>query len=223
MNRFNYKIAFRLRFKHLISTTFCLLILYSPLTHSTVISDLLITEIMANPNTVTDSNGEWFEIYNPSNDIFDFNNITLSDNGSNSHVINQLDPLLILPGEYFVFGRNDNELENGGYTADYIYSNFILGNSDDEIILTDTIGNILSLEYDSGLITAGHSIELTSPDMLISNYTETTNFIYGNGDYGTPGSQGLYAFTTVTVPEPPSTLLFLAGIIGLNILKKKSA
>lgn len=178
---------------------------------------------MANPNTVTDSNGEWFEIYNPSNDIFDFNGTTLSDNGSNSHVINQLDPLLILPGEYFVFGRNDNELENGGYIADYIYSNFILGNSADEIILTDTLGNILSLEYESGFITAGHSIELTSPDMLISNYNETTNLIYGNGDYGSPGQQGSYSFTTATVPEPPLLLLFLTGIIGLGILKKKSA
>lgn len=221
MNRFISRITPCLQLKQLIVTLFSLLILYSPLTHSTVISDLLITEIMANPNTVTDSNGEWFEIYNPSNDIFDFNGITLSDDGSNSHVINQLDPLLILPGEYFVFGRNGNELENGGYTADYIYSNFILGNADDEIILADTLGNILSLEYESGFITAGHSIELISPDMLISNYTETTSFIYGNGDYGTPDSQGSYTFTTATVPEPSSVLLLFAGIIGLSIVKKK--
>ena len=222
MNRFISRITSCLQFKLLIPILFSLLIVHSPHTHSTVISDLLITEIMANPNSVTDSNGEWFELYNPSNDIFDFNGTTLSDNGNNTHVINQLDPLLILPGDYFIFGRNGNKLENGGYIADYVYSNFVLGNSDDEIILTDLLGNILSLEYGNGLITAGHSIELTSPNMLISNFTETTNFNYGDGDYGTPGNQGSYTHTTVTVPEPSSVLLFLAGIIGIGILKKKS-
>lgn len=200
---------------------FSFLLLNTSLCHSTIISDLLITEIMANPDAVNDSKGEWFEVFNSGSDIFDFNGITLSDNGSNKHLINQFDPLLIQPGEYFIFGRNGNKLENGGYTADYVYSNFILGNLDDEIILTDTLGNMLTLEYNNGFIPAGHSMELISPNMLLTNYTETTAFIYGDGDYGTPGSQGSYQFTTTTVPEPSSPLLFITGIIMLGLLQKK--
>ena len=201
---------------------FSLFLLSTQNSHALTISDLLITEIMANPSAVTDSNGEWFEIYNPADQAFDFNGISLSDNGSNYHLINQTDPLLIQPGEYFVFGKNGNELENGGYTPDYIYSSFTLGNLDDEIILSDTIGNILSLEYNSGFAPAGHSMELTSPDMQLTSYITTTEFNYGAGDYGTPGSAGSYHFTTnsVSVPEPPLILLLLTGIIGLRCRQK---
>ena len=186
------------------------------LSHSAVISDLIITEIMANPSAVSDSNGEWFELYNPSNDIFDFNGITLSDNSTTGHLINDSTSLFIQPGEYFVFGRNDNELENGGYIADYEYSSFILGNSDDEIILSDMIGNILSLEYDRGDITNGHSLELISPDMTTFNYAVTMDFNYGDGDFGTPGAAGSYQFDTASVPEPSTALLLLSGIVFMR-------
>lgn len=194
--------------------------LYSSQNYAAIISDLLITEIMANPNAVTDTKGEWFEIYNPSNDVFDFNGITLSDNGSNSHLITGSTNLIINPGEYFVFGKNSNTLQNGGYIADYVYSNFTLGNSDDEIILTDSIGNMLSLEYTSGFVSAGKSTELLSYEMLMANYGTTSDFNYGDGDFGTPGSQGSYAFNTTPVPEPESLWLLLIGCLLLLSRKK---
>jgi len=179
---------------------------------------------MANPDAVTDAKGEWFEIYNPGNDIFNFNGITLSDNGSNSHVISSPTDLLINPGEYFVFGRNGNTSENGGYLADYVYSNFTLGNADDEIILTDTLGNTLLLEYTSGFVNAGKSTELLSTEMLISNYDLTSDFNYGNGDFGTPGSEGSYAFNQAfsPVPEPDSIWLILMGFFLLLARKRRT-
>jgi len=201
--------------KLLLTIVFTLISLSSSHSHAVMISDLLITEIMANPNAVTDAKGEWFEIYNPSNDVFDFNGITLSDNGSNSHLITSSTNLLINPGEYFVFGKNGNTIENGGYIADYVYSNFTLGNSDDEIILSDTIGNMLSLEYSNGFVDAGKSTELLSDEMLITNYGITSDFNYGDGDYGTPGSQGSYALNTTPVPEPDSIWLILVGCLLL--------
>jgi len=197
--------------------------LYGTHSHATLISDLLITEFMANPNAVSDAKGEWFEIYNPSNDVFDFNGITLSDNGSNSHLITGSTNLLINPGEYFVFGKNGNTSENGGYIADYVYSNFTLGNSDDEIILADTIGNKLILEYTNDLVDAGKSTELLSNEMLLTNYGITSDYNYGDGDFGTPGSKGTYNFNTTPVPEPDLIWLILAGcllLLGRNRLAK---
>jgi len=195
-------------------------ILSSGKSHAVIISDLYITEVMANPDAVTDSKGEWFELFNPTNESFDLNGIILSDNGSNIHIINNPEPLLINSGEYLVLGKNSNELENGGYQADYMYSGFTLANSADEIILTDAEGNQLSLLYDSGFVTAGKSSELLSDEMLLNNYSEST-INYGIGDFGSPGSAGNYLFeydstpVTTSVPAPPS--LWLA-CIGLSLL-----
>jgi len=211
------------RLSKIIRTMFLttLALLASPQCYAALISDLYITEVMANPNAVTDSNGEWFELYNPTSDIFDLNGIVLSDNGSNTHIINNSDPLLINPGDYLVLGRNSDTLVNGGYQADYMYSGFTLGNAEDEIVLTDSDGNLLSLIYENGFVTAGASSELLSPDMLIGNYDNSVTS-YGIGDLGTPGSAGSYSFTetsnTISVPEPSS---FWLTFIGLPLLLGK--
>ena len=87
--------------------------------------DLLITEMMANPAVVSDTNGEWFEIFNTTSNPIDLNGLQLKDNGSNLHTINPMMPLWIHPGDYFVLGRNGDSTVNGGYVADYVYGDFI--------------------------------------------------------------------------------------------------
>ena len=214
------------RLSKIINTTLLAIIaiLASSQCYATLISELYITEVMANPDVVSDRKGEWFELYNSTSDVFNLNGIVLSDNGSNTHIINTPDPLLINPGEYLVLGKNSNTLENGGYQADYVYSGFTLGNADDEIILTDSAGNILSLIYESGFVTAGASSELLLPDMLIGNYGNSITS-YGAGDFGTPGTAGSYSFTvasnTTSVPEPSTLWLAFLGLPLLLGVKKK--
>lgn len=200
---------------------FGLLLLNNSVCHSTIITDLVISEIMANPSSVSDANGEWFELYNPSNNAFDLNGTTLSDNSTTGHQINDSGDLFIQPGEYFVLGRNGNEITNGGYQADYIYSSFNLTNTDDEIILTDTIGNILKLEYEKGFIENGQSLELITTEMLLTNYIAAT-LTYGNGDKGTPGTGPLQQ-NTIGVPEPSTALLLLSGIVMMRALNKRQS
>ena len=159
-----------------------LALFYAQDSKSTIISDLLITEIMANPSAVGDSRGEWFELYNPTSVSFTLNGITLSDNGTDSHTIDSSSDLIINPGQFFVLGRNGNSLLNGDYIADYVYSNFVLSNSEDEIILSDLMGNRLSIAYEAGFTTAGASSELQSAEMLISNYATSSGYNYGDGD-----------------------------------------
>jgi len=216
MKIFKYPATLYLKNKLATPLIINLAILLSPNCYAALISDLYISEVMANPDAVSDSKGEWFEIYNPTEDAFDFNNITLSDAGSNTHLISDTSPLLINPGEYFVFGKNGNEFENGGYTANYVYSNFVLSNTEDEIILTDLLGNSLLLEYTSGFTDSGKSTELLATDMSPINYAFTTAFNYGDGDFGTPGSEGTYTFNTIPVSEPSS--LWLISIASLLLL-----
>jgi len=209
----------------LVALTF-LALFYAQDSKATIVSDLLITEIMANPSAVGDSRGEWFELYNPTSDSFTLNGITLSDNGTDSHTIDSINDLIINPGQFFVLGRNGNSLLNGDYIADYVYSNFVLSNSDDEIILSDLMGNRLSLAYEAGFVTSGASSELQSTEMLISNYGVTT-YSYGDGDLGTPGTGRTYSVAAVPEPSTLWTLLIGLGVFcfmhGIKIHRPKQS
>ena len=180
--------------------------------------ELQISEIMANPSAVSDSNGEWFEVFNRSNQSIDIEGLVIQDQGSNLHTVNSGDSLWIASGEYFVFGRNGDSASNGGYEADYVYSNFTLGNSSDAIILLFLDQIIDSLAYDDGSFgTAGNSNELTSGFTLTPD-----TFIYGDGDIGTPGSAGSTTLVSA-VPIPAAGWLMASALSGLLIARKRKS
>ena len=182
------------------------------------VANLFITEIMANPGAVSDTQGEWFELYNPTLDSIDLSGIVLSDDGANSHTISNSGPLLINPGDYFVMARNGDTTLNGGFSADYVYSNFSLGNSSDQIVFSDFSGELLRLDYGSGFVAAGQSTELLGLPMTATSYGLTDGaHVYGLGDIGTPGAAG--AYSPSPVPLPAAVWLFgsgLAGLIGVS-------
>ncbi|NIP52260.1 MAG: lamin tail domain-containing protein, partial [Phycisphaerae bacterium] len=66
--------------------------------------DVVINEIMQNPNAVFDSAGEWFELYNATGADIDIEGWTISDNDIDSHTINNGAPLIIPAGGYLVLG-----------------------------------------------------------------------------------------------------------------------
>jgi hypothetical protein len=184
--------------------------------HSASVSDLFISEIMANPLQVSDGNGEWIELFNPTAEAINLEGTLLSDDGSNNHTISTGSPLLINPGQYFVMGRNDDITSNGGYTVDYVYSGFTLGNSGDQIILSDGLTEFLRLDYSAEFDTAGISMELTGQGMTELDYTLTDNALtYGLGDIGTPGVTGSFIPTASPVPVPAAAWLFASGLVGL--------
>ena len=152
-------------------------------------SQLIITEIMPNPAAVSDSRGEWFEILNTDSIVIDLNGWTIMDQGNDTHVITTTNE--IAPGQYMVLGRNGNEAENGGYTADYIYSSFQLGNTEDEIIIIDGDNNIVDNVSYGNIFPYS-----TGVSMYLKNLTYNSNLdtswaasfsAYGDGDMGTPG------------------------------------
>ena len=112
---------------------------------------VVITEIMANPASVSDSYGEWFEIKNTTDTIISLDGWTIKDNGSDMHLIQiENQDVAIDPGQFFVFARNGNLSSNGGVVSDYVYSGFSLSNTEDEIILMDSGGAVVDeVQYDS--------------------------------------------------------------------------
>jgi endonuclease/exonuclease/phosphatase family metal-dependent hydrolase len=154
---------------------------------------IVITEIMPNPSAVSDSYGEWFEILNTTDTVININGWTIKDAGTDNHTISNVDlSVPILPGDFFVFARNADSTLNGGVVANYEYSNFLLSNSDDEIILTDQTGAIVDEVRYTNSWDFGNGASMEIHD-LNSNNNESENWFeatlsYGNSDFGTPGT-----------------------------------
>jgi len=121
--------------------------------------DVIISEIMKNPQVVSDSDGEWFELFNATNSPIDINGWTISDDGIDTHVINNGSALIIPALGFIVLARNSDFNSNGGVTVDYQYTSYFLANSADEIVLLDSDGTteIDRVNYDGSVQSSGSS------------------------------------------------------------------
>jgi hypothetical protein len=169
-------------------------------------SPLTITEIMADPKAVGDSEGEWFEVYNPSDQPIDLSGVTLKDNGKDKHTVTSV---IISPKSYVVLCRNSDSSTNGGVGCTYSYSQFNLANKDDEIILEKDGTILTSISYTSAFsISAGKSIELSDIASDVSNPSNWHDALeqFGSGDYGTPGkASSPEMLPSPTMPAATST------------------
>ena len=152
--------------------------------------NLVINEIMNNPLVTSDSYGEWFEIVNTGTNEVDLYNFILRDNGNDYHYISE--HIVVLPGEYIVFGNSDILNENGGIAVDYEYSNFYLNNFIDEVILQHPNGNIIdevNYTINTFEVIEGRSMMLLdfNVDNDLGENWLPTNVLMSSGDYGTPG------------------------------------
>ncbi len=73
---------------------------------------LLITELMADPDSVSDDVGEWFEIHNPGAHPVDREGWTITSANDSPHVIAR--SVVVAAGGYVVLGRSDAMALNGG-------------------------------------------------------------------------------------------------------------
>ena len=170
------------------------------LAYNVVYGDIVINEIMQNPNAVTDGNGEYFEVINISDGTIDMNGwLFREDDGTNDSVwVDNGGPLLIASGEYLVFGVNADFATNGGVNVDYVYgtsSEFALANSADELLLETAEGVLIDeVRWDGGPNwpdPTGKSMELFNPALdndVGSNWSEATT-PFGDGDLGSPGAE----------------------------------
>jgi len=157
---------------------------------------------MKNPNVVSDTLGEWFEVYNTTDTDITMCGYTIADRGTDT--FDMTADLLVPAHGYAVLGRSTSTGTNGGLTVDYAYGSlFSLGNSGDEVVLTnhDLVSGVLTDELvDEVAYTTsgwpnptGASLALkatayssTANDTGSNWCTATTR--YGSGDLGTPGA-----------------------------------
>ena len=171
------------------------------------IGSIIITEIMQNPKVVADDDGEWFEIYNTTDNDIDLFGIKFKDDlGVDEYFV--IDHSIILKAKsYFVLARNSDVTINGSVNTDYQYpDNITLSNSTDGVIIECANEVIDAVIYDNGSTypdPSGASMYLmydkygsTANDNGGNWATSTTAF--GDGDLGTPGmgDEALSIFAT---------------------------
>ena len=158
--------------------------------------DLLITEIMYNPAALSDTEGEWFEVYNPSAQSINLQHLILGRDEANRHTISE--SLTLLPGEYLVFERSDTATAAShayAFGSDLLLPNtgavlsiFNEGTEAEPGALIFSVdygepdfpeGSGASICLDPGLLNANDAIQGNS--WCVSSST------YNTGDLGTPG------------------------------------
>ncbi len=153
---------------------------------------IVVSEIMPNPAKVSDTYGEWLEIYNNDTITIDLSGWILKDAGNDYHRINAENGTVIIePGKYLVMGRNAEPSLNGGYYADYEYSNLSFSNFNDQLILLDAGQKLVDEVYYTNAFPYSSGVSMYLPDMnldnnLVGNWKASTT-PYGKGDKGTPG------------------------------------
>jgi hypothetical protein len=158
-----------------------------PASAPTIPGDLLITEFMANP-TFGSSGTEWFEILNPTATDFDLKGLVIKDDGTNQFTITTS---LIIPAQgYVVIGSNGDPATNGSVPVDYVWSNFTLNNTSDQVEIFNGTTSIDRVTYTKTTISRATSLNpasftLTGNDDEL-NWCPASVFMLNNLDYGTP-------------------------------------
>ncbi len=175
---------------------------------SPAIGDLVISEVMANPNAVGDSNGEWFEVY-VAKDV-DLNGVNFGKTaGDPKSGIASADCIRVTAGSYLVFAIDSEMTTNGGLPkVDYIFTGFTLTNGS-----TASPGNLFvgvgqtTLDEVSWTGSSAGKSRSLDPGKLTPVDNDTPEYwcapgatdIYGDGDLGTPGAEN----PACDIPPPP--------------------
>ncbi len=158
------------------------------------LGDLVITEIMDDPDPTDDSDGEWFEIVSLAADPVVLFGLTVQDDSGEAFTVDTVDPgTIIEPGDIVLFGDSADSSKNGGIVPDVLFDHsvFHLDNDKDEILLG--YGGILvdKVDYDSSFPQKkGRSRSLDPASTSESANDDGANWCEGQSDYGTDGDQG---------------------------------
>lgn len=186
---------------------------------------LFISEVMPDPAKVSDTRGEWFEIFNTRPEPVNLVGLVVTSEGSTAQErFSVAMDALVPPNGFFVFARNADATLNGGFTANIAWgSTLSLGNAADYLKLEKPDGTLLAqISWSTAL--SGASLEVrggTLPTIVAADLAPTpVGFAYGLGDRGTPGAMNSVDFGVsgiAPVPEPGTYALLAAGLAGLTL------
>ena len=188
--------------------------------------DLVVTEIMRNPEGDLGVDGKWFEIYNDTAEDIDLDGLVVRDDGDDSFTVTG--PVLIPYGGYAVFCRNSNPDANGGVECDYSYGKDLPLDAEgaDEVVLEvgGTVIDSVAWDDTGWPNNAGQSMSLDPTFRSAGGNDEVSSWCAGAPP--TPGTDNL-----VCPPEGQGYVFVaradsggaLGGLGGADILCKNAA
>ncbi len=159
--------------------------------------EILITEVMANPSALSDTEGEWFEIYNNSDHIINLLNLIVGRDDANIHTIT--DNIELAPAAYFVLSRTDLATNA---VNEYIFGSDITLSNTGAVLSIYNEGSeaepgsvIFALDYGAAGFPEGTGASISLDPGLLnqvnallgSSWCISTS-AYITGDLGTPGA-----------------------------------
>jgi DNA/RNA endonuclease G (NUC1) len=100
---------------------------------------LIITEVMADPATISDANGEWFEIHNPGTTPVSMTGFKIES--PNDAAVTVTGAINVPAGGYVVFAKNTDNAVNGGLNAVFGFGAMNLANNaTDWVLIRDNLG-----------------------------------------------------------------------------------
>lgn len=170
--------------------------------------DLVINELMVDPDGSEDEDGEWVELYNSSSDWLDLTGHRLADDGVDDYAIDAVSSgsLVVGPDDYLVICANDSTWDNGGVSCQgtFLYQTFGggfgLSNVEDEVKLLAPGGKVLDqMSYGEGFSSVGNALGIDPADATVSGNDDGSDWCeqYGwltNGDVGNPGRENDWCF-----------------------------
>jgi len=152
---------------------------------------LVITEIMANPNAVDDVLGEWFEVRNVSASPISLMGLTLATASNSTTVASDV---IVPPGGIIVLGRNADPVANGGVVVAYAYGDAIPLPNNNMVLTISREGVVIDAVSFPGLAAvAGKSFSLNPAAQTAIDNDTLANWCWSgsaltSGDFGTPGA-----------------------------------
>jgi hypothetical protein len=149
---------------------------------------VVISEVMKNPETLPDADGEWIELYNAGSQPLDLGGCSLERDTQKLAFDNALS---LEAGAYLTLANGDTP----GFTPDLVYSGLTLPNSGVFVLRLacgDQVLDTVSVDPSLSTQRAGHSLSLSGADMDELSNDDATRWCEGtasyDGDFGTPGA-----------------------------------
>jgi hypothetical protein len=162
------------------------------------VGDLVITEVMPNPDKVDDTKGEWFEL--TALTTVDLNELTVRTASSSSTVFSSI-CLPLAAGAFAILARSGDPALNGGLPAVTALFTVTLVNSNGRLSIHS--GETLLDEVTWTTAPVGASLQLDPEKTDPVSNDDAANFCvskepYGAGDLGSPGAANVTCAPPVT-------------------------
>ncbi|MCB9760161.1 MAG: lamin tail domain-containing protein [Alphaproteobacteria bacterium] len=161
--------------------------------------DLLVTEVMTEPQKVPNYYGQWFELYNNSGRLIDLNGVVIRD--AEGEEITITGETLMAPEAYLVLGVSDDTSLNGNVDIDIVYNfnDFHVDKTGDELLVYYNNDLIDEVRWTSAWgLSPIRSLQLAPQGYLEwanglnINWCDSDAYIAPLGLYGTPGTANDY-------------------------------